>query len=216
MIGGSTHPVANSVRNWEAVSLIWQGRWEEAERLATEYARVAENMRSLLLLAACRAAVGFSRWTQTGTPTACNNCATRCNGWKGGAFNSTRRFISVGWPRPARPKAMSKMRGVTQPMCCAARARASGWGKQQRFARWRDGCAPVSDFVRGERWLKRAETSASTARFAARNGLEPGCARANPCATGTGRGRQPADDASRLGTARARHALARRAGGSVR
>lgn len=62
LIGGSNHPVANSIRNWRSVSLIWQGRWAEAEANATEGAGVAENMRSLLLLAACRAAAGFARW----------------------------------------------------------------------------------------------------------------------------------------------------------
>ena len=66
LLNGSTHPVANSVRNWMAVSLIWQGRWQEAECHATEGARVAENMRSLLLLAACRAAAGFARLVRDG------------------------------------------------------------------------------------------------------------------------------------------------------
>src|SRR5207253_1745895 len=65
LLSGSTHPVSNSVRNWMAVTFIWQGRWEEADRLATEGARVAENMRGLLLLAECRAAAGFARWAST-------------------------------------------------------------------------------------------------------------------------------------------------------
>ncbi|MCA1414014.1 AAA family ATPase [Bradyrhizobium sp. NBAIM20] len=66
LVGGSTHPVVNSVRNWIAVALIWQGRWQEAEQLAVEGARIAENTRSLLLLADCRAASGFARWSATG------------------------------------------------------------------------------------------------------------------------------------------------------
>ncbi|KRR27487.1 ATP-binding protein [Bradyrhizobium retamae] len=67
LIGESTHPVANSVRNWVAVSLVWQGRWEEAERVAAESARIAENTHALLLLVVCRAAAGFARWAQTGS-----------------------------------------------------------------------------------------------------------------------------------------------------
>lgn len=67
LLGGSTHPVVNSVRNWKAVALIWQGRWAEAERLATESAHVAENTRGLLLLSACRAAAGFSAWQERGS-----------------------------------------------------------------------------------------------------------------------------------------------------
>lgn len=66
LVEGSTHPVVGSVRNWISVVLVWQGRWQEAERLAVEGARVAENMRSLLLLADCRAASGFARWSATG------------------------------------------------------------------------------------------------------------------------------------------------------
>lgn len=66
LVEGSTHPVVNSVRNWISVALIWQGRWQEAERLAVDGARVAENTRSLLLLADCRAASGFARWAATG------------------------------------------------------------------------------------------------------------------------------------------------------
>lgn len=62
LVSGANHPVANSIRNWRSVSLIWQGRWNEAEANATEGAAVAEDMRSLLLLAACRAAAGFARW----------------------------------------------------------------------------------------------------------------------------------------------------------
>ena len=66
LVEGSTHPVVNSVRNWISVALIWQGHWQEAERLAVEGARVAENTRSLLMLANCRAASGFARWSATG------------------------------------------------------------------------------------------------------------------------------------------------------
>lgn len=66
LLGGTNHPVANSMRNWRAVSLVWRGAWEEAEALAIENARVAENMRGLLLLATSRAAAGFARWRRTG------------------------------------------------------------------------------------------------------------------------------------------------------
>ena len=66
LIGESTHPVANSVRNWVAVSLTWQGRWQEAEHVAAESARIAENTQALLLLVVCRATAGFARWARTG------------------------------------------------------------------------------------------------------------------------------------------------------
>lgn len=62
LLSGSTHPVGNSVRNWLAISLIWQGRWGEAEQVAAASARIAENTRALLLLAVSRAVHGFARW----------------------------------------------------------------------------------------------------------------------------------------------------------
>lgn len=66
LLGDTTHPVANSVRNWVAVACVWQGRWEEAEAIAAESARIAENTRGLLLLVVCRAAAGYARWARTG------------------------------------------------------------------------------------------------------------------------------------------------------
>ncbi len=54
------------MRNWRVVSLIWRGAWREAEMLATENSRIAENMRGLLLLASSRAAAGYARWRRTG------------------------------------------------------------------------------------------------------------------------------------------------------
>ncbi|MCB1541112.1 MAG: AAA family ATPase [Rhodoblastus sp.] len=66
LLGGTNHPVANSMRNWRVVSLAWRGAWAQAETLASENARVAENMRGLLLLATSRAAAGYARWRRTG------------------------------------------------------------------------------------------------------------------------------------------------------
>jgi class 3 adenylate cyclase/tetratricopeptide (TPR) repeat protein len=66
LLGGSTHPVGNSVRNWISLAFIWEGRWEEAERVAVESSRIAENTRALLLLAVSRAMAGFVRWISGG------------------------------------------------------------------------------------------------------------------------------------------------------
>ena len=66
LLGDSNHPVANSMRNWRVVSLVWRGAWEEVEAQATENARVAESMGGLLLLAVSRAASGYARWRLTG------------------------------------------------------------------------------------------------------------------------------------------------------
>ena len=101
LIGESTHPVANSVRNWVAVSLVWQGRWEEAERVAVESARIAENTQALLLLVVCRAAAGFARWARTGNAAGLQQLRDAVNGLKRGVASSTPRFSMVGWSKPA-------------------------------------------------------------------------------------------------------------------
>ena len=62
LLGESTHPVANSVRNWICLVDIWQGRWAEADAIATASARIAESTRALLLLAACRSMKGYVLW----------------------------------------------------------------------------------------------------------------------------------------------------------
>ena len=66
LLGDSNHPVANSMRNWRVVSLVWRGAWDLVETQANENARVAESMGGLLLLAVSRAASGYARWRQTG------------------------------------------------------------------------------------------------------------------------------------------------------
>jgi tetratricopeptide (TPR) repeat protein len=160
LLGESTHPVVNSVRNWEAVTLIWQGRWEEAERIATEYARIAENMRGLLLLAACRAAVGFSRWTQTGSADGLQQLRDAVQWMEGRRFQF---YTSVycGWLAEAYAAEGDVDNARRYAAYVLRRARkgerlgeASTFRAMARMAAMRD------DFIAGERWLRRAETSA--------------------------------------------------------
>ena len=66
LLADTTHPVANSVRNWVAIGCIWQGRWQQAEAISADCARNAENTRSLLLLVICRAAAGYAAWARSG------------------------------------------------------------------------------------------------------------------------------------------------------
>lgn len=68
LLGGSTHPVVNSVRNWLCVIDIWQGLWQEAEANVTQGIRIAENTRGLLMLAACRSMAGYIKWASTSDP----------------------------------------------------------------------------------------------------------------------------------------------------
>ncbi|MBI3372628.1 MAG: AAA family ATPase [Betaproteobacteria bacterium] len=62
LLGGSPHQVASSVRGWIAAVYMWQGRWEDALRVADEGARIAEQVRSRQLLAMNRALAGYSSW----------------------------------------------------------------------------------------------------------------------------------------------------------
>ena len=66
LLDGSTHPVGNSVRNWIAIAYIWQSKWQDAERVATESIRIAENTRALLLLAISRGTAGYAAWDSIG------------------------------------------------------------------------------------------------------------------------------------------------------
>jgi class 3 adenylate cyclase/tetratricopeptide (TPR) repeat protein len=96
LLGGTTHPVANSVRNWVAVALVWQGRWNEAEVVAEESARIAENTRGLLLLVVCRAAAGYARWAGAADPQGLAQAVDAMN-WmsaRGGRFYSS---LHHGW-----------------------------------------------------------------------------------------------------------------------
>ncbi|MGE0672125.1 MAG: hypothetical protein AB7O64_03635, partial [Methylibium sp.] len=96
LLGGTTHPVANSVRNWVAVAMVWQGRWQEAEAVAAESARIAENTRGLLLLVVCRAAAGYARWVGASDPVGLSQAVDAVN-WmsaRGGRFYSS---LHHGW-----------------------------------------------------------------------------------------------------------------------
>ena len=66
MLGESTHPVGNSVRNWIVVACVWQGRWPQAARIGAESARIAEHTRGLLLLAVVRSITGYAAWAEHG------------------------------------------------------------------------------------------------------------------------------------------------------
>ena len=160
LLNGSTHPVASSVRNWMAVSLIWQGRWQEAEGLAMEGVRVAENMRSLLLLAACRAAAGFARWSATGDPLGLQQLRDAVQWMDGRRFEF---YISVqfGWLveacvaegdiATARRYAARVLRRAREgerlgeAATCRAMARIA---------------ADADNYAACDRWLRRAEASA--------------------------------------------------------
>lgn len=62
LLGGTTHPVGNSVRNFICVSYIWQKNWPAAEKVGLESKKIAENSRTLLQLASSRGLLDYIQW----------------------------------------------------------------------------------------------------------------------------------------------------------
>jgi tetratricopeptide (TPR) repeat protein len=161
LIGESTHPVANSVRNWVAVSLVWQGRWEEAERVAAESARIAENTHALLLLVVCRAAAGFARWAQTGSAAGLQQLrdAVQWSEARRGKFYSS---LYYGWllqACAADGDIVNARRYGTHVLRRAREGERLGEAATCRaLARL---AAARNDLAGSRRWLRRAETSAT-------------------------------------------------------
>ena len=66
LVGDSTHPVANSIRSWAMVVLVWQGRWTELAAMSADSAARAHATQALLPLAISRACEGYGRWASGG------------------------------------------------------------------------------------------------------------------------------------------------------
>lgn len=160
LLGESTHPVANSVRNWVAVSLVWQGRWEEAERVAAESARIAENTQALLLLVVCRAASGFARWSR-GNAAGLQQLRDAVQ-WieaRGGQFYTS---LYYGWlveACAAEGDIVSARRFAAHVLLRAREGERLGEAATCR-AMARIAAARDDDFTASQRWLRRAENSA--------------------------------------------------------
>lgn len=172
LLDDSTHPVGNSVRNWVAISFIWQGRWEEAERVIRESARIAENTHALLLLVACRAVGGFARWSARGDPEGLLQLRDSVR-WMEGRRGQFYTSLYYGWiveaciaerdfdgaRRHAMQVLLRAREGERLGEAVACRGMVAVAGSRGRFAT-------------AQRWLKRAEQSAllrGSAREAALN-----------------------------------------------
>jgi len=66
LVGDSAHPVANSVRSWSVMVLLWQGRWDDALAVADESVWLAQRAAALLPMAIARAAGGYALWRGQG------------------------------------------------------------------------------------------------------------------------------------------------------
>lgn len=174
LLGDTTHPVANSVRNWVAVAHIWQGRWDEAERIAAESARIAENTRGLLLLVVCRAAAGYARRMRSGDPQGLQQLVDAV-AWmdsRGGRFYTS---LYHGW--------LAEVHAQQGDLARARRHAAHVLWRSREGERLGEACASRAlarlalaegDTVGAARWLARAQRSAQlrgSRREAALNAL---------------------------------------------
>jgi tetratricopeptide (TPR) repeat protein len=160
LLAGSTHPVANSVRNWVAVCLIWQGRWQEAEGVAVESARIAENTHGLLLLAVCRAAAGFARWVRTGNAAGLQQLRDAVQ-WIEARHNRFYVSLYYGWLVEA-SVAEGDIAGARRYAAHVLRRAREGerLGEAATCRAMARVTAARNDFAGSQRWLWRAETSA--------------------------------------------------------
>jgi class 3 adenylate cyclase/tetratricopeptide (TPR) repeat protein len=172
LLGDSSHPVGNSVRNWYAVALIWQQRWHEAERVALDSVRIGEDTHALLLLAVSRSTLGYARWRASGGADALQLFRDAV-GWmiarRGEMFTSlhvgwlVEALVASGRVAEARPLAAHVLRR-------ARRGERLGEGITAR-AMAREAAAR-GDGAAQRRWLARAEAAArsrGSAREAALN-----------------------------------------------
>jgi tetratricopeptide (TPR) repeat protein len=160
LIGETTHPVANSVRNWVAVSLTWQGRWQEAERVAAESARIAENTQALLLLVVCRAAAGFARWARTGNAAGLQQLRDAVQ-WSEARHGQFYTSLYYGWLVEACAAEGDIVNARRYAAHVLRRAReGERLGEAVTCRAMARVAAARNDFAVGQRWLWRAETSA--------------------------------------------------------
>jgi tetratricopeptide (TPR) repeat protein len=160
LLDGSTHPVANSVRNWVAVSLIWQGRWQEAEEVAAGSARIAENTHALLLLVVCRAAAGFARWARTGNAAGLQQLRDAVQ-WIEARRGQFYTSLYYGWLVEA-CAAEGDIAGARRYAAHVLRRAREGerLGEAATCRAMARVTAARNDFAGSQRWLWRAETSA--------------------------------------------------------
>lgn len=62
-IKGANHEVEASVLGFRSAVYLWQGRWQDALRAATDALQVAERVKSFFIIAADRSLAAYARWS---------------------------------------------------------------------------------------------------------------------------------------------------------
>ncbi|WP_332107460.1 ATP-binding protein [Variovorax sp. PBL-H6] len=160
LVGDSLHQVSASVHHWISVVYQWQGRWEEALRVAERASEIAEHVKSRQQLAMGRALAGYAQWTLTRDPDALQ-AVRDATAWIEARKGALATSLNHGWlvdgavasgrAEEARHHAARLFMRVRQhdrigeALGCRALARAA---------------AKLNDFARAEHYLDRAECSA--------------------------------------------------------
>jgi class 3 adenylate cyclase/tetratricopeptide (TPR) repeat protein len=160
LLDGSTHPVANSVRNWIAVAHNWQGNWADAKRIASDSVRIAENTRALLLLSAARSSSGYADWAHTRSAAGLKelNEAMRWMDERQGHFYTS---IYYGWLVAACVAEDRRQEARAHAFKVLQRARKGehlGEAVACRTLAWT--ASTSGDGAAGQRWMARAEKAA--------------------------------------------------------
>lgn len=160
LVGGSPHPVGNSVRNWISVAHSWQGHWDAALQVGADSERIAQAVRALLLLASARGACGHAAWWGRAEPAGLARMEEAMH-WmhaRGAGFCTS---IFDGWLALARSSQGDAAATRLHAARVLQRARAGelfGLAQAQRSLAWL--AALQGDAARAARWLARAERAA--------------------------------------------------------
>ncbi|NUZ05896.1 ATP-binding protein [Piscinibacter koreensis] len=174
LVGNAEHQVGSSVRNWISAVYQWQGRWDDAERVAAASMHIAELCRSRQLLAMSRALWGFAQWRLHGDPVAVQTIA-EATAWIEARKGALVTSLNYGWlvAVHARCGHEDEMRRHAARLLLRVRrhdrlGEAMGWRALARAA------IRAGAFPRARQCMARAETCAAlrgSAHEAARNQL---------------------------------------------
>ncbi|WP_054021107.1 ATP-binding protein [Piscinibacter sakaiensis] len=161
LLGDSTHPVSNSMRNWLAIAQIWQGRWDEAARVAASSVQIATGTGALLLLAASRAVWGYARWC-AGDPQGLPQFVEAA-GWMRARHCDFYASLFHAWEAEAavvagRPDELRRAARVVLRRCLAGER----LGEAAACRALALQAARSGEPGRAQRWLRRADHSAAS------------------------------------------------------
>ena len=144
-VSGADHEMQAAVLGWRSVTLLWQGRWDEALQAAAEAQAVAERVRSLFIFAADRAVGAYASWSLKRGPAALQ-VITSATAWLEAHDRRLNISLNYGWLTDAlaasgrfdamrRPAALATQRarrsdrlGLVMTYRALARASAAGHG----------------------------------------------------------------------------------------